>query len=120
MSCLDLPESLYSLSAFFKPILLEPVMLVRIMVPESDTGEIMGDMNSKRAKILGMMPQAGGLSVIEAEVPHAEMLRYATELRSQTQGRGTYTVQFDHYDAVPGHLVQPIVDALKEAEAARA
>ena len=102
------------------PVLLEPVMLARITVPDTDTGEVMGDLNSKRGRILGMTPQDGGTTVIEANVPQAEILRYATELRSQTQGRGTYTVQFDHYDVVPGHLVQQIVDARKEAEAARA
>ena len=101
------------------PILLEPVMLVGITVPESDTGEVMGDMNSKRAKILGMMPQDGGMSVIEAEVPRAEMLRYATELRSQTQGRGSFTMEFHHYDEVPGHLVQGVI-AERERQKERA
>ena len=101
------------------PILLEPVMLVGITVPESDTGEVMGDMNSKRAKILGMMPQDGGMSVIEAEVPRAEMLRYATELRSQTQGRGSFTMEFHHYDEVPGHLVQGVI-AERERQEERA
>ena len=98
------------------PILLEPVMLVRITMPDSDTGEVMGDMNSKRAKILGMMPQDGGMSVIEAEVPNAEMLRYATELRSQTQGRGSFTMEFHHYDEVPGHLVQSVIDERERQE----
>ena len=69
-----------------------------------------------------MLPQDGGITVIEAEVPQAEMLRYATELRSQTQGRGTFTMKFDHYDGVPGHRVKGIVEAKesREAEAARA
>ena len=102
------------------PVLLEPIMLARIAVPESDTGEIMGDLNGKRARILGMVPQDDGITVVEAQVPQAEMLRYATDLRSQTQGRGTYTIEFDHYDEVPGHLVQRIVDARQEAETARA
>ena len=89
-------------------------------MPDTDTGEVMGDLNGKRGRILGMTPLDGGTTMIEANVPQAEILRYATELRSQTQGRGTYTVQFDHYDVVPGHLVQQIVDARKEVEAARA
>jgi elongation factor G len=99
------------------PVLLEPIMQVGITVPESDTGDVMGDLNSKRARILGMMPQDGGLTLIEAAVPQAEILRYATELRSQTQGRGTYSVQFDHYEEVPAHLVQRVVGVAEEAEA---
>ena len=104
------------------PILLEPVMRAEITVPESDTGDVMGDLNGKRAKILGMTPRDGGMTVIEAEVPQAEMLRYATELRSQTQGRGTFTLKFDHYAHVPGHLIPGIIEAKerKEAQAARA
>ena len=98
------------------PILLEPVMLVRITVPDSDTGDVMGDLNSKRARILGMMPVDNGRGVIEAEVPQAEMLRYATELRSQTQGRGSFTMEFHHYDEMPGHLVQGVIE---ERESAR-
>ena len=81
----------------------------------------MGDLNSKRARILGMTPQGGGRTTIEVEVPQAEMLRYATELRSQTQGRGSFTMEFDHYDEVPGHLVPRIVEAReREKEEARA
>ena len=98
------------------PILLEPVMLVRITVPDSDTGEVMGDLNSKRARILGMMPVDNGRGVIEAEVPQAEMLRYATELRSQTQGRGSFTMEFHHYDQMPGHLVQGVIEERERQE----
>ena len=98
------------------PVILEPVMLAAVTVPESDTGDVMGDLNGKRARILGMTPMGGGITVIEAQVPQAEMLRYATELRSQTQGRGTFTIKFDHYSQVPGHLVQRIVDAKEKAE----
>jgi len=92
-------------------------MSARVTVPESDTGEVIGDLNSKRARIHGMTPGDNGKTTIEVEVPQAEMLRYATELRSQTQGWGTYTIQFDHYDEVPAQLVQRIVDAKEEAEA---
>ena len=104
------------------PALLEPVMRAAISIPESDAGDVMGDLNGRRAKILGMMPEDNGITLIEAEVPQAEMLRYATELRSQTQGRGTFTMVFDHYDQVPGHLVQAIVDIKdrQESEAAKA
>jgi len=95
-------------------------MHAEVTVPEGDTGDVMGDLNGKRARILGMTPMGGGITVIEVQVPQAEMLRYATELRSQTQGRGTFTITFDHYDQVPGHLVQRIVEAKEKAEAARA
>ena len=96
------------------PTLLEPVMLARITVPESDTGDVMGDLNGKRARILGMLPNGDGTTTVEAEVPQIEMLRYATELRSQTQGRGTFTIDFHHYDEVPRHLLQRIVDQTQE------
>ena len=96
------------------PTLLEPIMLARITVPESDTGDVMGDLNGKRARILGMLPNGDGTTTVEAEVPQIEMLRYATELRSQTQGRGTFTIDFHHYDEVPRHLLQRIVDQTQE------
>ena len=99
------------------PIMLEPVMRAAITVPETDTGEVMGDMNSKRARILGMAPNEDGTTVIEVEVPQAEMLRYATDLRSQTQGRGSFTIEFDHYEEVPAHLTQRIVEEKQEAGA---
>ena len=102
------------------PILIEPVMRVRVAVPDTYTGDVIGDLNSKRARIQGMTPQGDGNTLIEAEAPQAEMLRYATELRSQTQGRGSFTMEFDHYEEVPQHLVERIVDELKEREAARA
>jgi len=99
------------------PVLLEPIMRARIMVPESDTGDVMGDMNSKRARILGMIPAEGGATTIEVEVPQAEMLRYATELRSLTQGRGSFTIEFERHEEVPGHMVDRIVGQLQEARA---
>lgn len=102
------------------PTLLEPVMLARITVPESDTGDIMGDLNGKRARILGMLPNDDGTTTVEAEVPQAEMLRYATDLRSQTQGRGAFTIEFDHYDEVPVHLVPRVVEQTQTQEKERA
>ncbi len=102
------------------PTLLEPVMLARITVPESDTGDIMGDLNGKRARILGMVPNGDGTTTVEAEVPQIEMLRYATDLRSQTQGRGTFTIDFHHYDEVPRHLVEQVVEQTQQQEKARA
>lgn len=113
-----------SLQAFKKglsqgrPVLLEPVMNLRVIVPDNFTGDTIGDLNSKRAKVLGMTPQDGS-SVIDAQVPLAEALRYATELRSITQGRGTYTREFSHYEEVPPHIAEKIIaQAKKEAEKA--
>ena len=102
------------------PVLLEPVMRVRVTVPEGYTGDVMGDLNSKRGRIQGMTPQEHGMTLIEAEIPQAEMMRYATELRSQTQGLGSFGMEFDHYDQVPQHLVPAIVEAMREKEEARA
>ena len=102
------------------PVLLEPVMSVQITVPDTFTGDVMGDLNSKRGRIQGMTPHGNGTTLIEAEVPQSEMLQYATELRSQTQGLGSFTMQFDHYEAVPQHEVPRIIEVMKEQEEARA
>ena len=92
------------------PVLLEPIHNVTITVPEEYTGDIMGDLNTKRARVQGM-DQRGGKSVITALVPLAEMQRYATDLRSLTQGRGIFSMELDHYEDVPAHLMQAIVEA---------
>ncbi len=97
-----------------RPILMEPIMTLRVVVPEANTGDAMGDLNSKRAKVLGITPQENGASMIEAQVPLAEVRRYATDLRSITQGRGSYTLEFSHYEEVPAHLAQKIIDKAKE------
>ncbi len=89
------------------PVLLEPVMQVVITVPESFMGDILGDLNTRRARVLGM-EQARGNGVVTAEVPLAEVQRYATDLRSMTQGRGFYTMKYLRYDIVPSHLVDKI------------
>ncbi len=98
------------------PILLEPVANISITVPDSFTGDIIGDLNTRRARVLGMNPE-GGTNVIDAQVPLAEVLRYAIDLRSMTQGRGSYTVAFSHYEEVPAHVSQKII-ADKQAEKA--
>ena len=103
-----------------EPQLLEPVMKVEVTVPEDSTGEVIGELNSKRGRVLGMIPQGDGTTLIEADVPQAELLRYATELRSQTQGLGSFTVEFDHYEGVPQHLLPGIVAHTKQQEEARA
>jgi elongation factor G len=96
-----------------QPVLLEPIMSVKITVPDAFTGDVMGDLNGKRARIMGMNPQ-NGMSIIEAQAPLAEMLRYSIDLRSMTQGRGSYTICFSHYEEVPAYLAQKII-----AEAAK-
>jgi elongation factor G len=95
------------------PVLLEPVMHVEVTVPSEFAGDIMGDLNTRRAHIHGMTPD-GPNTVIEASVPQSEMLRYATDLRSMTQGRGTYAMRVSHYDPVPAHLQQKIIDDHKK------
>jgi len=97
--------------------LLEPVMDVEITVPDDFTGDVIGDLNTKRAHLHGMTPD-DGMTTISAEAPQSEMLRYATDLRALTQGRGTYTMHFSHYQEVPAHVAQQLVEKLKkEAEA---
>jgi elongation factor G len=92
------------------PALLEPIYKVVITVPEEYTGDIMGDLNTKRARVQGM-DQVGGKNVITALAPLAEMQRYATDLRSRTQGRGVFAMELDHYEDVPAYLAQQIVEA---------
>ncbi|MCI5897745.1 MAG: elongation factor G [Anaerovoracaceae bacterium] len=92
-----------------KPILLEPVMHVEVLVPDEYMGDVMGDMNKRRGKILGMEPQAGGGQKVIAEAPQAEMFKYAITLRSMTQARGSFTMNFERYEEVPAHLTEKIV-----------
>lgn len=91
------------------PILLEPVMQVEVIVPEEYVGDVMADLNGRRAKVSGMEPRSGA-QIIRALVPLAEMFGYATDLRSNTQGRGNYTMQFHSYQPVPKELTEKIVE----------
>ncbi|MFC1913473.1 elongation factor G, partial [Chloroflexota bacterium] len=99
-----------------QPVLLEPVMNISVRVPEDFTGDIIGDLNTKRAKVSGMNPEDGS-NVIEAQVPLAEVLRYSIDLKSITQGRGSYTIEFSHYEEIPPQISQKII-AQKQAEKA--
>jgi elongation factor G len=90
------------------PVLLEPIMSVKIVVPESNMGDVLGDMNTRRARVQGMESEKGH-STITAHVPLAEMMRYTTQLRSFTGGRGHFTMEHDHYEVVPSNLTQEIV-----------
>ncbi len=94
-------------------LLLEPVVHAEVVVPSDQMGDVIGALNSKRAQILGMEPK-GNLQAVSAQVPLAEMASYGSELRSMTGGRGTYTMQFSHYQEVPPHLTQSIIDAAKQ------
>ncbi|NOZ26585.1 MAG: elongation factor G [Chloroflexi bacterium] len=95
------------------PILLEPIMNVTITVPEQYMGDVLGDLNTKRARVQGM-EQVRGKSIIRAQVPLAEMQRYGTDLRSLTQGRGIYTMEFSHYEPVPSHIAERIIAEAKQ------
>jgi elongation factor G len=95
-----------------KPTLLEPVMNVEITVPDEFAGGIMGDLNSRRGRIHGMDNKAGS-TVVKAEVPMAEMLTYGTDLTSMTQGRGSFTMEMNHYDVVPTALQEKVVAQAK-------
>jgi elongation factor G len=97
-----------------KPVLLEPVFSVEVVTPEDFMGEVIGDLNRRRGHILGM-EQRGNAQVITAHVPLAEMFGYATDVRSNTQGRATYTMQFDRYDEVPAHIAEKVVGGQQEA-----
>ena len=90
------------------PVLLEPIMEVKISIPDQYLGDVNGDLNHKRGRIMGMGSEEG-LQVITAEVPQAELFRYAAELRSMTQGQGTFTMEFARYDQVPANVAQKVV-----------
>jgi elongation factor G len=104
-----------------KPVLLEPIVTLKVTVPENYTGDVMSDLNTKRAQVSGMNPGANSSTTIEALVPAAEIQRYATDLRSITQGRGSFTSDFSHYQPVPAHIADQVrAAAAKEAEASHA
>ena len=101
-------------------MLLEPIMELEVAVPDDAVGDVNGDLNSRRGRLQGMEP-TGGMTEIKAEVPMAEMLTYAQDLRSITGGRGDYTMDFLRYEEVPAHIAQKVVDeAKKEEEAVKA
>jgi len=91
-----------------KAVLLEPVMKVEVVVPSEYMGDVMGDLNSRRGRIKGMEERSGA-QVINADVPLSEMFGYSTTLRSMTQGRATYTMQFSHYERVPSTLSEELM-----------
>lgn len=98
------------------PILLEPIYNVNVTVPDEFMGDVMGDFNTRRGRVQGM-EQKNNRTVVRAQVPLAEIMRYGTTLRAMTQGRGVYTIEFDHYEQVPSHLTGEIVAQHKREEA---
>jgi len=100
------------------PILLEPIMTAAITVSDAIMGDIMSDMSGRRGHIQGSEPSAGGLQVVRAQVPLAEMSRYAADLRSLSQGAASYTMEFSHYQQVPAHLAEGVIAARKAREEA--
>jgi elongation factor G len=103
-----------------RPQLLEPVLSVTVLVPEENAGAVMGDLNTRRARIQGMEPRGGGLTEVKAEAPQSTMRRYAADLRSLTQARGTFMVKFARYDVVPASEAQKVIEATKQAHAVSA
>jgi elongation factor G len=98
-----------------KPVLLEPIMKVEVITPDDTLGSVIGDLNSKRGRVQGVEPQAGGNQKITSLVPMSEMLTYANQLHSLTSGRGLYSMEFSHYEELPAHLTQKII-AEREAQ----
>jgi elongation factor G len=95
-----------------KPILLEPIMSIEVVTPEEYMGDVIGDLNSRRGRVLNI-ERRGNVQVIKAHAPLAEMFGYATDLRSKTQGRATYTMQFSHYDEVPKGVSEGIIAVVR-------
>ena len=97
------------------PILLEPIDEITVLTPENYMGDIIGKLNSKRGKILGMDPKGKGMTEVKALIPSSELYKYATDLRSQTQGRASYSLKFSHYDPMPDKLAEKIIEEHKAA-----
>ncbi len=95
-----------------QPILLEPIMDMQITVPEANTGDVISDLNGKRARVQGMIP-SGAMTTIEAQAPLPEVQHYSADMRSLTQGRGFFTIEFSHYEEVPSHMAQKVIEEAK-------
>ena len=91
-----------------KPVLLEPIVTMKITVPDENMGEVIGDLNSRRGKVVGVEPKANS-QIIRAVVPMSEVLAYSNDLKSMTSDRGLFTMEFSHYEEVPSHLAQKVI-----------
>ena len=98
------------------PTLLEPIAELKVTIPDSNMGDIIGDLNKRRGRVMGMNPVGEGLQVVEAEVPQVEMSTYAIDLRAMTQARGSFTMKFERYEEVPKANQQKIIDDAKNDE----
>jgi len=96
------------------PVLLEPIGNLKVYVPDSNTGDIIGDLNKRRGRVLGMNPATDGLQEIEADVPMSEMSDFATAIRSMTQGRGYFTLEFARYEQLPSNLEAKVIEEAKK------
>ena len=99
------------------PVLLEPIVSLKVIVPDTYTGDVMGDLNKRRGRVLGMNPDGGGKQIIEAEVPQMELFDYCTSLRSMTGGRGEYSYEFARYEQAPSDVQSREVAARAEKAA---
>jgi elongation factor G len=99
-----------------RPVLLEPIMSVEVTIPDEYMGDIIGDMNKKRGRVMGMEGIGRGKQIVRAQAPQSELFRYATDLRSMTQGRGTFSMSFDHYEEVPGNIAEGIIASYKAGD----
>jgi elongation factor G len=97
-----------------KPVLLEPIMKAEVIIPDDSLGAIIGDLNSKRGRVQGVEPQAGGNQKITVQVPMSEMLTYANQLHSLTSGRGLYSMEFSHYEEMPSNIAQKVIAERQE------
>ena len=95
-------------------VILEPIMSVEVVTPEESMGDIIGDLNKRRGRVLGMNPSADGLQEIEADVPMSEMSDFATAIRSMTQGRGYFTFDFARYEQLPSNLEAKVIEEAKK------
>ena len=93
------------------PVLLEPIMSLKVTVPDAYTGDIMGDLNKRRGRVLGMTPMSGGRQIIEADIPMSGLFGYCTDLRSMTGGRGDYSYEFARYEQTPSDVQEKEVAA---------
>ena len=96
-----------------KPVLLEPIVKVEVVVPDTYLGDVMGDMNKRRGRILGMDQQSDGTQLLIAEAPQAEMFEYSIDLRALTQGRGIFTMEFTRYEEVPSNIAEKVIAEAK-------
>jgi elongation factor G len=101
-----------------RPVLLEPIMEVEVLVPERNMGDVISDLNGKRGKIAGMEPSGDHMEKVKAQVPLSSMYRFPIDLRSITQGRGRFTMKFSHYEEVPAHAAQPVIAAYQKSTGA--